>query len=109
MLLEDIFRDYLQHMVTIVINPKGTGKLNFWRVDEYALFCVPDLGTSIISGQPTLAAAADEDEPILPPTMARTWTSQQTLDFPTKRQNFPSHPRSVIFGSSAMRAAAVVN
>jgi adenine-specific DNA-methyltransferase len=61
MLLEDIFRDYLQHMVTIVINPKGTGKLNFSRVDEYAIFCVPDLGASIISGEPTLAAAVDEE------------------------------------------------
>ena len=62
MLLEDIFRDYLHHMVTIVINPKGTGKLNFSRVDEYALFCVPDLGASVISGEPTTAAVADEDE-----------------------------------------------
>jgi adenine-specific DNA-methyltransferase len=49
-------------MVTIVINPKGTGKLNFSRVDEYALFCVPDLGTSVISGEPTLAAAVDEGD-----------------------------------------------
>ena len=62
MLLEDIFRDYLQHMVTIVINPKGTGKLNFSRVDEYALFCVPDLGASVIAGEPT-TAGANEDNP----------------------------------------------
>ena len=32
MLLEDVMRGYLQQMVTIVINPKGTGKLNFARV-----------------------------------------------------------------------------
>jgi adenine-specific DNA-methyltransferase len=77
MLLEDIFRDYLLHMVTIVINPKGTGKLNFSRVDEYALFCVPDLGASIISGEPTLAAAADEDE------VDTTSDNGEDLDEPT--------------------------
>lgn len=49
-------------MVTIVINPKGTGKLNFSRVDEYALFCVPDLGASVIAGEPT-TAGANEDNP----------------------------------------------
>lgn len=55
-LLESIFPEYLRHMVTAVINPKGTGKLNFARVDEYLLFCVPDLGkTSIIKGIPTIA------------------------------------------------------
>jgi hypothetical protein len=29
MLLEDVFRGYLRHMVSIVVNPKGTGKHNF--------------------------------------------------------------------------------
>jgi adenine-specific DNA-methyltransferase len=52
MLLERIFPEYLRHMVTVVINPKGTGKLNFARVDEYAIFCVPDAGQSIIAGVP---------------------------------------------------------
>lgn len=51
-LLEMLFPDYLRHMVSIVINPKGTGKLNFARVDEYAFFCVPNNGTSIIRGVP---------------------------------------------------------
>lgn len=49
-LLESIFPNYLRHMVTIIINPKGTGKLNFGRVDEYAIFCVPNIGRSIILG-----------------------------------------------------------
>ena len=53
MLLEDIFRGYLRHMITDVVNPKGTGKHNFARVDEYVIFCVPDLGKSIIQGLPT--------------------------------------------------------
>lgn len=53
MLLERVFPEYLRHTVTIIINPKGTGKLNFARVDEYALFCVPELGEEIIAGTPT--------------------------------------------------------
>jgi len=57
-LLEMIFPEYLRHMVSVVINPKGTGKLNFARVDEYAFFCVPNNGTSIIRGIPSAAAKA---------------------------------------------------
>src|ERR1017187_7458374 len=41
MLLEETFDDYLRHSLTVVINPKGTGKINFARMEEYALFCVP--------------------------------------------------------------------
>lgn len=52
-LLEGLFPEYLRHMVTVVINPKGTGKLNFARVDEYIFFCVPNDGTSLIKGIPT--------------------------------------------------------
>lgn len=62
MLLERLFPAYLRHMVSIVINPKGTGKLNFARVDEYAIFCVPDLGQSIIVGEPTLPSPTETDE-----------------------------------------------
>ncbi len=54
-LLETMFPDYLRHMVTAVINPKGTGKLNFARVDEYIFFCVPNDGTNLIKGIPTSA------------------------------------------------------
>ena len=49
-LLEQEFSSFLRQMVTIVINPKGTGKHNFARVEEHALFCIPDLGHSVISG-----------------------------------------------------------
>lgn len=52
MLLERIFPEYLRPMVTIVMNPKGTGKLNFARVDEYAMFCIPNLGRSVVTGTP---------------------------------------------------------
>ena len=52
MLLEQMFPEYLIQMVTIVINPKGTGKLNFARVDEYAFFVIPDTGESVIEGLP---------------------------------------------------------
>jgi adenine-specific DNA-methyltransferase len=54
-LLEAIFPGHLRHMVAAVINPKGTGKLNFARVDEYLFFCVPNDGTSLIKGIPTSA------------------------------------------------------
>jgi adenine-specific DNA-methyltransferase len=58
MLLERLFPDYLRHVVTIVVNPKGTGKLNFARVDEYAIFCVANLGKrSVITGIPIGRAA----------------------------------------------------
>ena len=43
-LLEEIFPQYLRYMISIIINPKGTYKQNFGRVDEQAFFVVPDLG-----------------------------------------------------------------
>ncbi len=52
MLLEKVFPDYLRYMVTIVSNPKGTGKANFSRVDEYAFFIVPDVGHDVIQRRP---------------------------------------------------------
>ncbi len=52
MLLERLFPEYLRYMMTIVINPKGTGKANFGRVDEYAFFVVPDLGHDVIPEVP---------------------------------------------------------
>jgi adenine-specific DNA-methyltransferase len=58
MLLEQIFPDYLRQMITIVINPKGTGKLNFARVEEYAFFLMPDLGHSVVQGLPKPPAPA---------------------------------------------------
>ncbi len=60
MLLEDVFRSYLRHMVSIVVNPKGTGKENFARVDEYAIFCVPDIGRNIIQGQPSASSVVEQ-------------------------------------------------
>lgn len=64
MLLEQIFPEYLRHLVTVVINPKGTGKLNFARVDEYAIFCVPQTGASLVSGNsvPLLASPDDDSD-----------------------------------------------
>ncbi len=58
-LLEMVFPEFLRHMVTAVINPKGTGKLNFARVDEYIFFCVPNNGASIIKGVPTSLGLAN--------------------------------------------------
>jgi adenine-specific DNA-methyltransferase len=52
MLLEKLYPEYLRYMITILINPKGTGKANFARVDEYAFFVVPDLGVDVIPEKP---------------------------------------------------------
>ena len=61
-LLEQEFRSHLHQMVTIVINPKGTGKYNFARVEEHALFCIPDLGRSRISGISTDETQPDDED-----------------------------------------------
>lgn len=50
MLLEKIFPEYHRYMITMVINPKGTGKVNFARVDEYIFFVVPNTGKEVITG-----------------------------------------------------------
>ena len=52
MLLEELFPRALRYTVTIVHNPKGTFKTNFARVDEYALFCCPDIGADVINPLP---------------------------------------------------------
>ncbi len=61
MLLEDIFPEYQRTMVTIVINPKGTAKANFARVEEYAFFVVPEIrgGEDVIAH---LAGGLDKPE-----------------------------------------------
>src|SRR5690606_3915033 len=58
--LEELFREYLRHMITVVINPKGTGKLNVARVDEYVIFCVPNNGTNVLHGIPSTGAGNDK-------------------------------------------------
>lgn len=52
MLLERVFPEYLLYTVTAVINPKGTFKLNFGRVDEQIFFVVPNLGRDVIVPRP---------------------------------------------------------
>jgi adenine-specific DNA-methyltransferase len=52
MLLEKLYPEYLQYMVTVVINPKGRDKLNFAPVSEYAFFMVPDTGNDLIARAP---------------------------------------------------------
>lgn len=56
MLLEQVMEGHLLYTITIVINPKGTYKINFGRVDEYAIFCVPDTGEELIAGRPLVAS-----------------------------------------------------
>lgn len=49
--------DYLRQMVTIVINPKGTAKTNFSRVEEHALFVMPNIGRNVIADRPVESRA----------------------------------------------------
>lgn len=51
-LLEQLFRKYLRYVVTIVISARGNFKANFSRVEEYAVFCCPDIGRDVITGAP---------------------------------------------------------
>jgi adenine-specific DNA-methyltransferase len=60
-LLEEIFPEYLRYMITLVINPKGTAKVNFSRVEEYAFFVVPNTGEDVIAQLP---APGDEPETV---------------------------------------------
>jgi adenine-specific DNA-methyltransferase len=56
---KDLFREYLRYMVTILINPKGTAKANFGRVEEHAIFVVPNLDEDVISQLPPPEDAPD--------------------------------------------------
>lgn len=62
MVVEDVFRSpaYLRYGVTIVNNPKGTFKANFGRVDEQAIFVVPNVGHDIINPRPADAGDVDD-------------------------------------------------
>lgn len=66
LLLEQIFPNYIHTMVTTVINPKGTIRGQFGRVEEYALFVIPDTGENLIAGRllDTAIPTADPDEDI---------------------------------------------
>jgi adenine-specific DNA-methyltransferase len=49
MLLERLFPDYGVHMVSIVINARGsTGNRNFGSIEEQAIFVIPNLGYDVI-------------------------------------------------------------
>lgn len=65
MLVERVFPDpdYYRYTVTIVTNPKGTYKANFGRVDEQAIFVVPNVGYDLINPRPAgeIEGATEED------------------------------------------------
>ncbi len=63
MLIEQIMPEYLRYLVTIVMNPKGTFKANFGRVEEYAIFCCPNIeGADVIQGKPDESVEDGETE-----------------------------------------------
>lgn len=55
-LLDQLLPSYIKQMITIVINPKGTGKKNFARVEEYALYCMPNVENPSIAGEEAFEA-----------------------------------------------------
>jgi adenine-specific DNA-methyltransferase len=59
-LLEQLFPSYIRQMITLVINPKGTGKKNFARVEEHALYCLPNIEDKSITGTKSPESVADE-------------------------------------------------
>lgn len=62
-LLREVFPKHLHKRLSIVINPKGAGKRNFGRMEEYALFVIPDTGESEIHANylQDLASKIEED------------------------------------------------
>jgi adenine-specific DNA-methyltransferase len=55
LLLEKLFPEYLRYTISAVINPKGTFKQNFGRVEEQIFFIVPNLGHDVINPKPVTA------------------------------------------------------
>lgn len=51
LLLQQIFPNYIHTMLTTVINPKGTIRGQFGRVEEYALFVIPNGIENLIAGK----------------------------------------------------------
>jgi adenine-specific DNA-methyltransferase len=64
MLLEKVFKNYLRYTITAVINPKGTYKLNFGRVDEQIFFVVPNLEQDVIVPRPRSPADEIDSDPL---------------------------------------------
>lgn len=62
MLLEQLLPGYLRQIVTIVINPKGAGKQNFARLDEYAMFCFPNTGRDLLFANRLAQGRLAQDE-----------------------------------------------
>lgn len=81
-LLEQIFPAHLRYMVTSVINPKGTFKQNFGRVDEQLFFVVPDTGQDVIIPRPRSAEDVDGDSDAVADDLIRRLAtlSGRTLD-----------------------------
>ena len=76
-LLEEIFPEYQRTLITIVINPKGTGAANFARVEEYAFFLVPE-------------SAGDDRVPRMPISFGVPWDARRdhrVIEVPAEAEN----------------------
>ncbi len=61
-LLQQMFPSHIHAMVTIVTNPKGTIRGQFGRVDEHALFVIPDNGQNLIAGKIIDSSELEDDD-----------------------------------------------
>ncbi|MCY2927498.1 MAG: site-specific DNA-methyltransferase [Planctomycetota bacterium] len=66
MLLDSILPERTKHLITVVINPGGTYKMNFARVHEYAYFICPAdketiTGTPVVQEELEVGEAEEED------------------------------------------------
>ncbi len=62
LLLQRIFPNHIHTMLTVVINPKGTIRGQFGRVEEFALFVIPDSKRNFIAGKIINDPPSDEDD-----------------------------------------------
>ena len=97
-LLEEIFPEAYIQMVTIVINPKGSTRGRFSRVEEYAYFCF--MPETYIAGwkDAMLGEIADSDNK-LPPR----WKGLLRSGMDSRREDSPNQFYPILIDKSANR------
>jgi adenine-specific DNA-methyltransferase len=113
-LLEDIFPEYARHLVTIVINPKGTAKANFSRVEEHAYYVAPtvtSIGREVIGPCPrrrthpraSLRTSSTPRRMTRTPSLRRATRPTTTARSRTRRRR-PSSPTTTASSTCAAEA-----
>ena len=97
-LLEEIFPEAYIQMVTIVINPKGSTRGRFSRVEEYAYFCF--MPETYIAGwkDAMLGEIADSDNKLQP-----RWKGLLRSGMDSRREDSPNQFYPILIDKSANR------